>query len=630
MLATPNVDRVRNRFLERTGGSASEEEMSPYLEDDLSKWSWVYDVNDSRRIFLDYFTQHDLSERLYRYERDEAYWERIEYMAGLCRLGVSIYALFTESATKAHWDPDSDWSPSNTRYPYTFCIDSVFKNYRSLGADALDPSALQEYLAKKSPFLKSMCVQRGLERKTPFPWPVIEMAEFERSQQNSTQWHRKVLIVLGLKQNHLAEYESSDDLPVFKSFCADILFSQLKLCVTHVSVTVNAVGLRDCVFIVFGSEREAEIAQNAIDEIRLINRTLSPPLDGGTSGIPVFDRIRARLFHHYNRNGDDEYRKRTNESEDEDKQRSSNESSPKAMPRRQQREGRRKGKPSKKVAAAGGGDDEILLQEEERKTKASRSVRVLAAQKAPASAELLQGTTATREYNERELLFMQTQVAESTALLEELRYKLSATELVNERLRHSARDRQEELQTEVISLQRQLQRSVGTEREMATRYNTLLTDRHRMEMEMEECRRRLRNSASGMESEQLMRSLMRRDVSHWVDEAVESNGDADALLGKFEQDLKMVLAKISIAREEIQKSQAETSGGGNNMCLLCMENVKTHLLLPCRHLVYCQSCFNRASQSAYDPYTNPHGETRGIESCPVCRSPVQDHMHVFN
>lgn len=227
---------------------------------------------------------------------------------------------------------------------------------------------------------------------------------------------------------------------------------------------------------------------------------------------------------------------------------------------------------------------------------------------------------------EKRLASKEAEVSESNALLEQLRYRLSATELVNEKLRHSAMNRQDELLAQLTSLQRQLRDSAANEREMAGRYNALLA---RTDDEREDYERRVRDAGSGLESSELVRGLMRREVSQWVDEATQGSGDA--LLGRYEQDLKMVLAKISIAREELlSREQAGGHAGGNNLCLLCMENPKTHLLLPCRHLVYCQSCFNRASQSVYDPYTNPHGDSQGIDSCPVCRAPVRDHMHVYN
>ena len=57
---------------------------------------------------------------------------------------------------------------------------------------------------------------------------------------------------------------------------------------------------------------------------------------------------------------------------------------------------------------------------------------------------------------------------------------------------------------------------------------------------------------------------------------------------------------------------------GASQCCICMENDKSVLLLPCRHLCVCVSCYNGS-----------HGR-QPLQSCPICRARVEDTVFVYS
>jgi len=68
-------------------------------------------------------------------------------------------------------------------------------------------------------------------------------------------------------------------------------------------------------------------------------------------------------------------------------------------------------------------------------------------------------------------------------------------------------------------------------------------------------------------------------------------------------------------RERLQSAcQAEAREESHaSTCVICMDNLANVVSLPCKHLALCSSCSSSAT----------------IESCPLCRSPIDDRMEVF-
>lgn len=646
MLSTPNVDRVRTRFLERTATGSSNSTGDVNLMRNVKRNDKhvydskeikdtgefveildIYNYSDAPSLYLEYEHFRDVWNgssyhmRLFRGDC-QSYFKRLEFHAGLSRLGMTVNILAkvtippnvlgTLLTTQTHGERLID--PS--------FIDIVFRRKRQMTFEVKTPI-----------FMPSKSIEIGLQEDEPFPWPVIDMAEFEKSQADQS-WHRKTLIIVGIKAENFwllspENDEQTEHRPAayITTFLREEMFRMLELDVLKIVIPRDSKGgeVRDCVFIVFETERDAEIARNAVDEMQL-------PLTNSEL-LMEYSRIRARLFHHYNR-------ETTVQSQVVESTNSSGKY-PKSRNRRKRRN--KKSEDSsvpddgdsdikKEIPAAAGGTasasesdgDDRKMKEAEVKSKASRSLPDTEQQMKKDIIRLQQ-----------RLAVKEAQAKENDVILEEIRYKLSATELVNEKLRSSARGRQDELMEQVNGLQRQLRDSAANEREMAERYNALLA---RGDEERERQERQLRDAVNNADSDKLIISLMRKDVAEWIDIAENGNEAGDrgnSLLARYEQDLKMVLAKIDIAREDVRKRELDYTAASNansSLCSICLENPKTHLLLPCRHLVFCKSCFDRASENAaaYDPYTNPHGEGMNPVSCPVCRSPVRDHMHVYN
>ena len=49
------------------------------------------------------------------------------------------------------------------------------------------------------------------------------------------------------------------------------------------------------------------------------------------------------------------------------------------------------------------------------------------------------------------------------------------------------------------------------------------------------------------------------------------------------------------------------------LCVICQENEKTCLLLPCRHLCLCKDCSRRSE----------------VKACPLCRIAIQQKIDVY-
>jgi RING finger protein 26 len=101
-------------------------------------------------------------------------------------------------------------------------------------------------------------------------------------------------------------------------------------------------------------------------------------------------------------------------------------------------------------------------------------------------------------------------------------------------------------------------------------------------------------------------------------------GDEDVLqcmtlpgLRTLEELLEGAARTTRLIREqklEEQAAAAPTSGREDRVCVVCQENARSVLLLPCRHLCLCATC------SAHPAMT----------ACPVCRAGIAEKMPVFS
>jgi len=52
------------------------------------------------------------------------------------------------------------------------------------------------------------------------------------------------------------------------------------------------------------------------------------------------------------------------------------------------------------------------------------------------------------------------------------------------------------------------------------------------------------------------------------------------------------------------------------LCVVCMDAPKNHVMRPCMHMCTCEACTQQLLE-------------QGVESCPVCRAPVEHIERVF-
>jgi hypothetical protein len=101
----------------------------------------------------------------------------------------------------------------------------------------------------------------------------------------------------------------------------------------------------------------------------------------------------------------------------------------------------------------------------------------------------------------------------------------------------------------------------------------------------------------------------RSGVANELKEKAEAKAREAAAAQELEA-LKQDLLKIADieVRENIDK---ETE---NNSCVVCLDAPKTMVLMPCKHLVLCDSC----------------GNDNNMISCPMCRVAITSRFHVFS
>ena len=81
----------------------------------------------------------------------------------------------------------------------------------------------------------------------------------------------------------------------------------------------------------------------------------------------------------------------------------------------------------------------------------------------------------------------------------------------------------------------------------------------------------------------------------------------------IEKKNRMAYAKI-LAAKEILKKKLKDEEHENRMCVICQEEQKSVLLMPCRHLCCCKVCSRRQE----------------LKSCPLCRKEITQKIDVYS
>lgn len=100
--------------------------------------------------------------------------------------------------------------------------------------------------------------------------------------------------------------------------------------------------------------------------------------------------------------------------------------------------------------------------------------------------------------------------------------------------------------------------------------------------------------------------------------AAEGTGSDSLEISNLHQQLSAVqLVKNALNKENIdlheQLQSAQKESKSAPTCVICMDNLVNMVCLPCRHLALCTFC----------------GQQGSIESCPICRSHIEDRMQIF-
>ena len=71
----------------------------------------------------------------------------------------------------------------------------------------------------------------------------------------------------------------------------------------------------------------------------------------------------------------------------------------------------------------------------------------------------------------------------------------------------------------------------------------------------------------------------------------------------------------AVNEEEKKWSSADAGPEESDECVICMDQRKTHTMVPCGHICVCQACADWITAEG--------------EACPICRAPVTVPMAVY-
>jgi len=84
--------------------------------------------------------------------------------------------------------------------------------------------------------------------------------------------------------------------------------------------------------------------------------------------------------------------------------------------------------------------------------------------------------------------------------------------------------------------------------------------------------------------------------------------EIDNIQGRIREEREQRILKMQNAAEDARRQEKESK-----LCVVCCENEKSCLLLPCRHLCCCEKC----------------GKDRRLKQCPICRCDIDDTVNIF-
>ncbi|KAL7452068.1 hypothetical protein ACHAWC_003820 [Mediolabrus comicus] len=90
------------------------------------------------------------------------------------------------------------------------------------------------------------------------------------------------------------------------------------------------------------------------------------------------------------------------------------------------------------------------------------------------------------------------------------------------------------------------------------------------------------------------------------------NKEDDSLAHKSLNELQTLERQVKMALERIEKAKQNLEE--EKLCVICRENPKVVLFMPCRHLCVCEECGHRVE----------------LDRCPLCRNVIAERFSVFS
>lgn len=131
----------------------------------------------------------------------------------------------------------------------------------------------------------------------------------------------------------------------------------------------------------------------------------------------------------------------------------------------------------------------------------------------------------------------------------------------------------------------------------------------------------IENAVSGKEVESLKEQFfrMKEYLQEINDEMGLLRGEPDAVAEitsvgeceRLEKVLKTTLSRVEERKSSLIADAMNKTSDEQKMCVVCIDEEKSVLLLPCRHVCVCKVC------------------SRQLDTCPVCRAHIDDKINVF-
>mmetsp|Transcript_10617 Transcript_10617/g.39590 ORF Transcript_10617/g.39590 Transcript_10617/m.39590 type:complete len:601 (+) Transcript_10617:1-1803(+) len=120
----------------------------------------------------------------------------------------------------------------------------------------------------------------------------------------------------------------------------------------------------------------------------------------------------------------------------------------------------------------------------------------------------------------------------------------------------------------------------------------------------------------------------RNKISSLQVDDVPSFVNAETLLGRklsalSASELSQLHRTLQSSVKKVFEEYVEKTRGETDLCLMCLDEARSVLFLPCKHMVACGNC----TSAMQDKHRQEHGNLGGGLKCPMCRQVIVDMVH---